>query len=75
MAPEKDFEIDEDGFQRELIKNPKVSESDLNALLYLILKDAKWYKFWLPESGLVGGTILCSIITVFFVYFNQWCYL
>lgn len=33
-----------------------------------ITKEAKWYQFWLPRSGFIGGLILASIfVTLFYL--------
>lgn len=32
-----------------------------------LMKPAKWYEFWLPQSGVVGGTI-CSVILYSIVF-------
>jgi len=35
------------------------------------MKDAKWYQFWRPSSGLFGGVIFSFVLTVtvgFFIY-------
>lgn len=40
----------------------------MNLFTKWIYKPAKWYQFWLPQSGDFGGIIIGTIVGFIFVY-------
>ncbi len=36
------------------------------------MTDAKWYEFWMPQSGFVGGLIMGAVVGISILIYLCW---